>query len=75
MADLPAIVAAFGHVLHQAGVPVTPERSARFARAVTLAEPATLTELAALGRTTLLSSHEQIEGLGGSRAPRSRFAP
>jgi len=59
--DLPAIVAAFGHVLHQAGVPVTPERSARFARAVALAEPATLTELAALGRTTLLSSHEQIE--------------
>jgi uncharacterized protein len=61
VADLPAIVAAFGHVLHQAGVPVTPERSARFARAVVLAEPATLTELAALGRTTLLSSHEQIE--------------
>lgn len=61
MADLSAIVAAFGHVLHQAGVPVTPERSTRFARAVTLAEPETLAELAALGRTTLLSSHDQIE--------------
>jgi uncharacterized protein with von Willebrand factor type A (vWA) domain len=61
MADLPAIVAAFGHLLHQAGVPVTPERSARFARAVQLAEPTTLPQLAALGRTTLLSSHDQIE--------------
>jgi uncharacterized protein len=61
MADLPAIVTAFGHLLHQAGVPVTPERSARFALAVQLAEPTTLTQLAALGRTTLLSSHDQIE--------------
>jgi uncharacterized protein with von Willebrand factor type A (vWA) domain len=60
-ADLAAVIAAFGHVLHQAGVPVTPERSARFARAVTLAQPSTLTELAALGRTTLLSSRDQIE--------------
>ena len=60
-ADLAAVVAAFGHVLHLAGIAVTPERSARFARAVLLADPATLTELAALGRTTLLSSREQIE--------------
>jgi uncharacterized protein with von Willebrand factor type A (vWA) domain len=61
VADLSAIVAAFGHLLHQAGVPVTPERSTRFARAVVLAEPSTLPELAGLGRTTLLSSHDQIE--------------
>ncbi len=60
-ADLAAVVAAFGHVLHQAGVPVTPERSSRFARAVLLADPTSLTELAALGRTTLLSSRDQIE--------------
>ena len=61
MADLPEIVAAFGHVLHEAGVPVTPERSARFARCVVLAEPRTLPELAWLGRVTLLSSHDQID--------------
>ena len=34
--DLPPLVAAFGRRLHEAGVPVTPERSARFAEALTL---------------------------------------
>ena len=37
MADLPALVAAFGRRLHDAGVPVTPERSALLARSVLLA--------------------------------------
>jgi uncharacterized protein with von Willebrand factor type A (vWA) domain len=60
-ADLPAVIAAFGHLLHQAGVPVTPERSARFTRAVLLADPTTTRELAALGKTTLLSHHDQEE--------------
>lgn len=60
-AELADIAAAFGHVLHQAGIPVTPERSARFTRAVVLAQPANLQELAALGRTTLLSHHDQVE--------------
>jgi uncharacterized protein len=60
MADLPAIAAAFGHALHAAGVPVTPERSARFATAVTLAEPQTIEELYWIGRVTLLTSHEQV---------------
>ena len=31
------IVAGFGHVLHSAGVPVTPERSTRFGTAIALA--------------------------------------
>ncbi len=60
-ADLPAVIAAFGHLLHQAGVPVTPERSARFTRAVLLADPTTVKELSALGKTTLLSHHDQEE--------------
>jgi len=34
--DLPAVVGAFGRRLHEAGVPVTAERSARFAQALTL---------------------------------------
>jgi uncharacterized protein with von Willebrand factor type A (vWA) domain len=59
--DLAKVLAAFGNLLHAAGVPVTPERSARFAQVVLLAEPSTRAELAALGRTTLLSSHDQIE--------------
>jgi uncharacterized protein with von Willebrand factor type A (vWA) domain len=61
MADLAELTAAFGHLLHAAGVPVTPERSARFAQVVLIAEPTTLPELAALGRTTLVSTHDQIE--------------
>lgn len=60
-ADLPAIAAAFGHALHAAGIPVTPERSARFATAVTLAEPQTTRELYWLGRVTLLTTHDQAE--------------
>ncbi|MEI6230857.1 MAG: VWA domain-containing protein [Actinomycetes bacterium] len=59
--DLAAITAAFGNLLHAAGVPVTPERSARFAQVVLLAEPRTRAELAALGRTTLISHRDQIE--------------
>jgi len=59
--DLAKVLAAFGNLLHAAGVPVTPERSARFAQVVLLAEPSTRAELAALGRTTLLSSHDQVE--------------
>jgi len=59
--ELAAVTAAFGQALHQAGIPVTPERSSRFARVVLLARPETVSELAALGRTTLLSSQDQIE--------------
>jgi uncharacterized protein with von Willebrand factor type A (vWA) domain len=58
---LPDIVAGFGHLLHAAGVPVTPERSIRFATAVTLAEPTDLDDLYWLGRVTMLTGHEQIE--------------
>jgi uncharacterized protein len=61
MADLQEIVTAFGHLLRASGVPVTPERSARFAECVVLAEPRTLPELAWLGRITLLSNHDQID--------------
>jgi uncharacterized protein with von Willebrand factor type A (vWA) domain len=60
-ADLAVIAASFGHLLHEAGVPVTPERSARFAASVTLAEPTEVMELYWLGRITLLSDREQVE--------------
>lgn len=58
--DLAEVVAAFGQLLHAAGVPVTPERSGRFASTVTLARPATVDELYWAGRVTLLSGHDQI---------------
>jgi len=61
MPDLAEIAATFGHLLHEAGVPVTPERSARFAQVIALAEPKTVLDLAALGRTTLVSSRSQLE--------------
>jgi uncharacterized protein len=37
--DLPAVTAAFGRRLHDAGVPVTPERPVAFARALQLVRP------------------------------------
>ena len=58
--DLSAICAAFGDLLHRAGVPVTPERSARFASSVLLAEPADVPHLYWLGRVTLTTSREQF---------------
>ena len=58
--DLADVVTAFGYLLHAAGVPVTPERSGRFASAVVAAAPRTEGELYWLGRVTLLTGREQI---------------
>lgn len=55
------LVAAFGHLLHQAGLPVTPERSTRFGAVIALARPRTIDEVYWLGRVTLLTTHEQGE--------------
>lgn len=59
--DLAAVCAGFGEALHGAGVPVTPERSARFATAVLTAQPSTVRELYWVGRITLTTSHDQFE--------------
>ncbi|PHX61027.1 MAG: VWA containing CoxE family protein [Actinobacteria bacterium] len=61
MPELTQIAGSFGHLLHAAGVPVTPERSARFATAIILAEPQSLTELYWLGRVNLITAHDQID--------------
>jgi uncharacterized protein with von Willebrand factor type A (vWA) domain len=58
--DLADVVAAVGHRLHAAGVPVTPERSGRFATAIVLGRSATVDEMYWAGRVTLLSGHDQI---------------
>ena len=56
--DLPAVVARFAGLVHAAGVPVGADRAERFARAVTLAAPRTLTSLRACAHATLCSNHE-----------------
>lgn len=60
MPDLAVVAAGFGRLLHATGLPATPERSARFAEAVTLAAPATVDELYWLARVTLVSDVDQV---------------
>lgn len=59
--DLAAVAATLGQLLHAAGVPVTPERSGRFAATMRLALPATVDDLYWTARVTLVSDHRQIE--------------
>ena len=58
--DLAEVAGRFGHLLHAAGIAVTPERSGRFASALELALPATTDELYWTARVTLLSEHGQV---------------
>jgi uncharacterized protein len=63
VADAPGLAelaAAFGRALREAGVPVSPERSARFARAVDLVAPRTRARLYWIARTTLVSRREHV---------------
>jgi hypothetical protein len=59
--DLPAFAAGLGRALHRAGVPVAPERSARFAQALSLAPPATRTALYWTARTVFCSGRAQLD--------------
>ena len=61
MVDLATVAATFGDRLHSAGIPVTPERSGRFAAAVDLTSPATYADLYWTARITLISGHDQLE--------------
>ncbi|HEY2312141.1 MAG TPA: VWA domain-containing protein [Streptosporangiaceae bacterium] len=61
--DLAEVVARFGAVLRQAGLPVGPGRTQRFAAAVTLVQPGTRRELFDCALATLVSSKEQAETL------------
>jgi uncharacterized protein len=54
--DAPAVAAALGQRLREAGLPVTPERSARFARALALVAPARASDLYWTARTVFVSS-------------------
>lgn len=59
--DLPAFAAALGRAVHAAGIPVAPERSARFARALALAPPARRTRLYWTARAVFVSSRDQVD--------------
>ena len=58
--DLPAVAGAFGRRLHDAGVPVTPDRAARFAQALTAVRPETRRRLYWTARATLVTDATQV---------------
>ncbi|MEA2161085.1 MAG: uncharacterized protein QOD66_3465 [Solirubrobacteraceae bacterium] len=58
--DLPALVGAFGRRLHEAGVPVTAERSARFAQALRVVAPVSRRRLYWTARGVFVSDRTQV---------------
>ncbi len=80
--DLPAVVGAFGTRLRNAGVPVTPQRSAELARALTLVKPIARRRLYWTARAVLVSDPSQVRAFDavfgevfGSSADGERFEP
>jgi uncharacterized protein with von Willebrand factor type A (vWA) domain len=59
--DLAPLAARFGRRLSEAGVPVTPERAARFAEALRLTRPVARRRLYWTARTTLVSDAAQVK--------------
>jgi uncharacterized protein with von Willebrand factor type A (vWA) domain len=59
--DLAEVAASFGRLLHDAGVPVTAERTGCFVRGIACVRPASVTELYWAGRVTLLTGHDEID--------------
>jgi hypothetical protein len=59
--DLPALAARFGRRLSDAGLPVTPERSARFADALAVVRPIARRRLYWTARTVLVSDPSQVK--------------
>jgi len=59
--DLPPLVGAFGRRLHEAGLPVTPARSADFARALTLVRPISRRRLYWTARGVFVSDPAQVK--------------
>jgi uncharacterized protein with von Willebrand factor type A (vWA) domain len=58
--DLPALAGAFARRLHDAGVPVTPERAARLAQALTLTAPVSRRRLYWTARAALVTDPTQV---------------
>jgi uncharacterized protein len=58
--DVPALAASFGRRLHEAGVPTTADRSARFAEALSIVRPVSRRRLYWTARATLVSDATQV---------------
>ena len=58
--DVATLAAGFAAALHEAGLPVTPERAQRFAQAILLVRPDTHRSLREAGLATLVSDPAQI---------------
>jgi uncharacterized protein with von Willebrand factor type A (vWA) domain len=58
--DLPPLAVAFGRRLQEAGVPMTPEREADFARALTLVRPVSRRRLYWTARAALVTDTAQV---------------
>ena len=80
--DLPAVAGAFARRLHDAGVPVTAERAAGFARALTLTRPVSRRRLYWTARGVFVTERSQVRAFDrvfrevfgsvvGPRAPRA----
>jgi uncharacterized protein len=63
--DLPALASALGRRLHDAGIPSTPERAVRFARALALAPPGDRARLYWTARTVFVSHRDQLATFDG----------
>jgi hypothetical protein len=75
--DLPAVSSKFARRLHDAGLPVTPERAAWFADALTVVGPVARRRLYWTARGVFVTGHDQVrafdavfgEVFGSARAP------
>jgi uncharacterized protein with von Willebrand factor type A (vWA) domain len=80
--DLPPLVGALSRRLHDAGVPMTPGRSADFARALTLVRPISRRRLYWTARSVFVSDQSHLNAFDavfhsifGSAGDREEFAP
>jgi uncharacterized protein with von Willebrand factor type A (vWA) domain len=80
--DLPGLVAAFGRRLHEAGLPVSAERSARFAQALKLVAPVARRRLYWTARAVFVSDPAQVPAFDvvfaevfGGRSPAAAIPP
>ena len=80
--DLPALAGAFSRRLRDAGVPITAERAARFARALELVRPVSRRRLYWTARAVLVSDSAQLKAFDSvfaavfsAREPRAEFEP
>jgi uncharacterized protein len=80
--DLPALAVAFSRRLHEAGVPTTAERAARFAQALKLVRPVSRRRLYWTARGVLVTDQAQVRAFDsvfasvfGGRGPAAEFEP